>query len=540
MIGRGYGGNIEGELISLIKCLLTLSLFIICSHESIAQPIEQTFDGIEFVKIEQGIYGFGSSNDQPLRLQNESPKTLNIEHDFWMGKYEVSQAEWVAIMGYNPSTFRALGPDFSAPVETISWYQAQELVAQLNQNAGDHYYRLPTEAEWEYVAKAGSSTIWSFGDGSQALTTYAHYDKTTPQYRGLNTANPWGVYDLYGNVYEWVEDWYQASRSSNLGSCAPNSGTYKVIRGGSHRCHIKWLRSSSRNFSYPNRKAHSIGMRLVRVDQPTLDPYRPDGLCISAEVCTNGQCGETLPGLNIVEFDPNIPAYDRSDWPHWNDIDGDCLNTRHEVLLSESLVEPTRVVGDQCRIDEGLWDDPYTGLTFTVGGDLDVDHMVPLANAHDSGGWSWTIDQRRAYANDQSDADHLIAVQASANRSKGARGPEEWRPPQADYHCDYAKIWIQIKARWGLSATTLEWVALLEMLDTCPNGRPIITNPPEVDESLLPQAPDHPGDIVNCSDFNDYNEAFAWFMQYFNQYGDIANLDADGDGIPCASLPGAP
>lgn len=516
--------------------IMTCVLFLLCCVQfSLAQVLESDFDGMTFVKISAGEYQFGSSSDQVLRLSNELPLPIKISHSFWMGKYEVSQAEWLSVMDYNPSTYQALAPDQNRPVENMTWQQAQDFVAKLNEQAGGIYYRLPTEAEWEYVAKAGQSDIWSFGNDLSALSSYAYYAASGPQARGLTQANPWGVHDLYGNVYEWVQDWYVPFKSENRGACPPLNGQYKVIRGGSVNCETRWLRSASRNLLAPDRSSYAVGLRLVRVDQPDQDPYRS---VISCEPVLASM--EQVPGLVIAEIPNDLPVYDRGDWPHWIDSDGDCLNTRHEVLESESLAVVSMVSGDHCRVDQGLWADPYTGLNFTNASDLDVDHMVPLANAHVSGGWQWTTEQKRAYANDIIDPEHLIAVQAAANRSKGARGPEEWQPDNLAYHCDYAKIWIGIKARWGLTATNLEWLALLSMLDTCPNGRPLITNPPEVDESLLVQEPDHPGDVVNCGDFNHYDEAFAWFMQYYEEYGDIARLDADGDGIPCASLPGAP
>ena len=121
----------------------------------------------------------------------------------------------------------------------------------------------------------------------------------------------------------------------------------------------------------------------------------------------------------------------------------------------------------KCQVATGEWFDPYTGETITNATKLDIDHMVPLKNAHDSGGWAWDKDKKSAFANEMSQEDHLIAVTASANRSKGARGPEKWKPANRAYWCDYATDWMQIKVGWELSATKTEWAALQEMLETC-------------------------------------------------------------------------
>ena len=115
----------------------------------------------------------------------------------------------------------------------------------------------------------------------------------------------------------------------------------------------------------------------------------------------------------------------------------------------------------------GRWYSAFTGTFVEVPGDLDIDHLVPLKNAHDSGGWNWSSAKKEEYANYLGDPDHLIAVTKGANRSKGAKGPEEWRPPDEAYWCQYAMDWAEVKMEWGLTMTQAETEAVIEMLDTC-------------------------------------------------------------------------
>ena len=175
-----------------------------------------------------------------------------------------------------------------------------------------------------------------------------------------------------------------------------------------------------------------------------------------------------LPALTVVKTQAEIPEYSRNDWKHWVDSDGDCQNTRAEVLILESDATPTFATDRRCRVTGGRWNGPYTGQTFMEAGDLDIDHLVPLKNAHLSGGWQWDAERKEDYANSMATDYHLVAVEESANRAKGARGPEEWQPPDASYHCQYAQDWINVKAAWDLSATAAEWEALEDMLATCP------------------------------------------------------------------------
>ena len=230
----------------------------------------------------------------------------------------------------------------------------------------------------------------------------------------------------------------------------------------------------------------------------------------------------TLPQLTIDSIPEDIPSYDRSEWNHWIDEDGDCQDARQEVLIAESRSDVTFSNGSECRVAQGQWIAPFTGTEVTDPSELDIDHMVPLANAHASGGWAWDADRKEAYANYLGYDGHLIAVTASANRSKGSRGPEKWKSPSEAYWCEYAVQWVEVKAEWDLTATTAEWDALLEMLDGCSG----------VDVS---DGPDR-----NCSDFDTWREAQDFYEAAGGPDQDPHRLDSNGDGIACESLPGAP
>ena len=182
-----------------------------------------------------------------------------------------------------------------------------------------------------------------------------------------------------------------------------------------------------------------------------------------------GTAPEPATALTIIvaEVPADIPEYSRSEWKHWTDEDGDCQDARQEVLVAESLVEVTFQTDRECRVAAGRWYGAYTGAFVEDPGNLDIDHLVPLKNAHQSGGWRWPPEKKEQYANDLSDPDHLIAVTAGANRSKGARGPEEWAPPDSGYWCEYATDWAEVKYRWLLTMTPRESEIVMDMLYTC-------------------------------------------------------------------------
>lgn len=155
-----------------------------------------------------------------------------------------------------------------------------------------------------------------------------------------------------------------------------------------------------------------------------------------------------------------IQEYNRKHWKHWSDDDKDCQKTRDEVLVAESEIPVTFKGNKSCKVIAGRWTDPYSGKVFTDPKELDVDHMVPLKNAHQSGGWQWSYQNRKKYANDMEHPEHLIAVNKSLNRSKSAKGPDDWLPPDQSYHCQYVKDWENIKQRWGLTITDSERTAI--------------------------------------------------------------------------------
>lgn len=157
-----------------------------------------------------------------------------------------------------------------------------------------------------------------------------------------------------------------------------------------------------------------------------------------------------------------IPDYDRTDWQVWLDEDGDCQDTRQEVLIEESLIATT-LDPRGCRVVAGRWRDEYTGAVHTDPAELEIDHRVPLANAHRSGGWAWDRPRKRQFANNVLDPEHLVAVSGTENRSKGDRGPEAWRPPAREGWCHYATTWRAVKQRWALTMTPEEDRATRDM-----------------------------------------------------------------------------
>lgn len=223
--------------------------------------------GIDFILIQAGEFDMGSPLNEKYREPFEGPvHHVTLRKVFYMGKYEVTQKQWRDVMGNNPSNFK--GDDL--PVEMVSWNDIQGFIQKLNEKEGTDKYRLPSEAEWEYVARAGTTTIYSFGDNESELGEYAWYVKNsnyTTHPVGQKKPNPWGLYDMHGNVWEWVQDkWHVTYDGAPIDGSAWESGngTLRTERGGNWKRPQDRSRSAVRVEDSPDGRFHALGFRLVR------------------------------------------------------------------------------------------------------------------------------------------------------------------------------------------------------------------------------------------------------------------------------------
>jgi len=259
---------------------------------------------IDMVLIKGGTFTMGSPANEPERMDHEGPRHQVTVSSFYMGKYEVTQKEYQEIMGTNPSGIKG----DNLPVENVSWYDAIEYcnirskkegltpAYTINKNQNDpnntskfdivrwtvnwnknaNGYRLPTEAEWEYACRAGTTT--PFSTGNNITTSQANYDGNDPynisakgEYREKTTSvgsfapNAWGLYDMHGNVWEWCWDWYgDYTSGAQTDPMGAGSGTVRVFRGGSWYLPEEFVRSAYRASIDPNYREIPLGFRLVR------------------------------------------------------------------------------------------------------------------------------------------------------------------------------------------------------------------------------------------------------------------------------------
>jgi hypothetical protein len=214
----------------------------------------------EMVYIEGGTFWMGSSAEGAE--SDEAPIYQVTLSSYCIGKYEITQAQWKAIMGSNPSKFKGN----NLPVENISWYDAQEFITRLNSATGKNY-DLPTEAEWEFAARGGNKSQSYTYSGSNNIDEVAWYDSNSGEEThpvGTKMSNELGIYDMSGNVLEWCSDWYDTYPSSAwTDPYSPSTGLYRVLRGGSWYSNAQYCRSANRDNDFYGDRYSNIGFRLV-------------------------------------------------------------------------------------------------------------------------------------------------------------------------------------------------------------------------------------------------------------------------------------
>ncbi|NTV14665.1 MAG: formylglycine-generating enzyme family protein [Desulfobulbaceae bacterium] len=214
----------------------------------------------EFIVVPKGCFQMGDTFGEGQ--SDETPLHEVCVDSFLIGKYEVTQGQWQAVMGKNPSLHK--GDTY--PVDNVSWNDAQEFISKLNQQTGKQY-RLPTEAEWEYAARSGGKAEkYAGGDNVQALSWNSQNSGGVTHPVGEKGANGLGIYDMSGNVWEWCQDWrndgyYKSSPRQN--PTGPPSGSTRVNRGGSWNLDPSYVRAANRSWGEPNNRSYFLGFRLA-------------------------------------------------------------------------------------------------------------------------------------------------------------------------------------------------------------------------------------------------------------------------------------
>jgi len=274
--------------LSFFSVVLVLFYLLALLHPAKAQaPKEITNSiGMKLVLIPKGTFMMGSPETEKGRQENETQHEVTISKDYYLGVYEVTQAQYETVMGKNPSHFQGAivgNENADLPVENVSWDDAVEFCKKLSdlpeEKKAGRVYRLPTEAEWEYACRAGSKTAYSFDDEEGLLPEYGWFKRNSSDRThtvGLLEPNAWGLYDMHGNVWEWCSDWYveypQGAVSDPTG---PKEGSDRVIRGGGWNSGAADCRSAYRGGSTPGDRFYSLGFRLALSSQSGI-PKSPE------------------------------------------------------------------------------------------------------------------------------------------------------------------------------------------------------------------------------------------------------------------------
>lgn len=256
-----------------MRKITAFSVFMLAWQSASAVEIK-SFNGIRFVKIEAGCFQMGQDKQTKLAANdkqttgNELPQhKVCITQPFYLSETEITQQQWEDVMGSNPSKFKGL----YRPVEKVSWNDTQLFIEKLNDKEKTDTYRLPTEAQWEYAARAGTQSVYSFGDDPKNTPEYAWFGNEgyggDTHDVGKKKPNAWGLLDMHGNVWEWVQDWYEGDYYKHSLESNPQgaeNGQYKIYRGGSWVAKAPLLRSAVRYSGLPSTRSSDIGFRLAR------------------------------------------------------------------------------------------------------------------------------------------------------------------------------------------------------------------------------------------------------------------------------------
>ena len=223
--------------------------------------------GIEMALVPVGQFTMGGDQVAEQADENETPRHRVIfDTPFYIGRVTVTQSQWHAIMQTDPSHFR----DPRRPVETVSHHDACLFIKRLNQKEATRAYQLPTEAQWEYAARAGSQSAYCYGPEKIKLTQFAWHKKNSGNEThpvGLLSPNEWGLHDMHGNVHEWCADWFDRNYyavSPSRFPTGPAEGLAKVLRGGDWGSADWYCRSAIRSLSSPDRRSPRVGFRVVK------------------------------------------------------------------------------------------------------------------------------------------------------------------------------------------------------------------------------------------------------------------------------------
>ena len=235
--------------------------------------------GMELIEIPAGKFTMGSPVDEKDRGDDEAQVPVTLTKSFGLGKTEVTQGQWKSVMGWEPwDGQKYVQADKDCPATYVNWDDATEFcekLTDLERKSGklqaNEEYRLPTEAEWEYACRAGTKTVFSFGNDESKLGEYAWNEdnalKVNERYAhsvGLKKPNTRGLYDMHGNVFEWCSDWLGTELSGGTDPVGPNGGSHRVNRGGSWWYALGFCRSAFRGYDVPSDRSTQKGFRVAR------------------------------------------------------------------------------------------------------------------------------------------------------------------------------------------------------------------------------------------------------------------------------------